>query len=420
LSSDESELAATLERLYASYAARAHRCHGLPDRRCRQPERLLALARALQVWPDPQRTVCLTGSKGKGTTARLTAWALQARGARVGLVVSPGEHSDRDRLRIDNVPIPASDLVRLFHSIEPALQAILADAPAWYYLSPAGVFLVLALLWFREQRVDYWVLEAGRGAAFDEVGQLHCAVAVVTAILDEHRDKLGPSLAQIAADKAAIGRYAQCLVVSEQARPLIEQVPEWARLQGRTRFVPLAANWEAHDRALAETALAALLGGEAGPMPEFSTPSRGEIWTQSGRICYQAGIDRTSLDALVQFGLEPAGTCLVLALSDDKAWRPLLALVERLAFDGVYCLLFESRYLRTQAIAAACEGRGIGPVSDEDDGAALRRVLDDLLTPGRAVLFIGVQIAVRQLRRAYRVPLAGPAGAGSGAITGSR
>jgi dihydrofolate synthase/folylpolyglutamate synthase len=391
----------------------------LPDRVCREPQRLLALAAARDAWPDPARTVCVTGSKGKGTTARFIAWALQARGARVGLVVSPAEYHDCDRIRVDNTPIPAGDLIRLFHSIEPDLDAILADAPEWYYLSPSGLFLLLALLWFRERRVEYWVLEAGRGAAYDEVGQLPCAVGVVTAILDEHRDKLGPSLGEIAADKAAIGEQARSLVVSEQARRPVERVPGWARVQARTRFVDHAGDWEAHDRALAESALSALLGVDGGPLPAFGSPSRGEIHTAAGRICYQAGIDGSSLDAVTRFGLDPSGTCLVLALSDDKAWQQALTVAEWLAFGGIYCLLFDSRYLRTHAIAAGCEGRWLGPVPDDDDGRVLAQVLSEPLTRHRTMLFVGVQIAVRQLRRAYRLPLAGPRDTAAGAFVSS-
>lgn len=57
--------------------------------------------------PPPDRCIRVTGSKGKGTTARLCAERLTATrpGERIGLFVSPEEFEARDRIRIDGEPI---------------------------------------------------------------------------------------------------------------------------------------------------------------------------------------------------------------------------------------------------------------------------------------------------------------------------
>jgi dihydrofolate synthase/folylpolyglutamate synthase len=359
--------------------------------------------------PAPERTVCVTGSKGKGTTARFVAWTLQRAGFRVGLVLSPDERDHDDRIRVANRPVPREDFARLYADLAPALDAVLAKAPRWYYLPPTGVFLLVALRWFRESGVDFWVLEGGRGAAFDEVGHIPCRVAIITSILDEHRDKLGPTLRQIAADKAAIAARASEVILSAQARAQLVRGGLWRAMAARATVPADESDWEVLDASLARAAVARLIGRSVVSPEDWASPSRGSIDRPQGRIWFQAGVDDASVRAAVGSGIEPAGTDVVLALSDDKAWQTAAEAVARMGFASCHWVGWEGTYLRTTRIAAAFPERMVGPANDRDGGGTLRRVLDGLLLPHGQVLFIGVQRALRQLRRAFDLPLAGPA-----------
>ena len=68
------------------------------------------------------------------------------------------------------------------------------------------IVTMLALLWFREQSVDYAVLECGLGGRLDAtnvVGQ-NIACAAITSIGLDHEEILGHSVEEIAEEKAGI------------------------------------------------------------------------------------------------------------------------------------------------------------------------------------------------------------------------
>lgn len=210
-----------LDAIYRSYMTRKAAVAGRFDREVRNPAIILDIAAQLDLLPDPRRTITVVGSKGKGTTSRLIAAYLgHAAAGRVGLLVSPEEQEHTDRMRIDGHAIDPTDFVRIFDTLRPTLTQAEQKLTGLSYLSPSGLFALIALWWFRERRVDWWVLEAGRGGAHDEVGRMPAAVAVIPSILFEHPTYLGPTLAEIAGEKLAVARTARLCLLSRQAADL--------------------------------------------------------------------------------------------------------------------------------------------------------------------------------------------------------
>ncbi|MGB1111444.1 MAG: hypothetical protein ACPG4N_13870, partial [Gammaproteobacteria bacterium] len=173
------DLATVIDAIYRPWFQRRSSGQGLLDRERRFPERLIGIADELGCLPVPGHTVRITGSKGKGSVARLIAWSLQAQGHRVGLVLSPHERDHTDRIRINNQAISPDDLVTVHSRLEPHLERLLEAHPTPYYPAPSGIFLLIALAWFKEQGVDYWALEAGRGGVSDEVGPIESKLAIL-------------------------------------------------------------------------------------------------------------------------------------------------------------------------------------------------------------------------------------------------
>lgn len=97
-----------LDRIFESFFESRPARAGRHDRETRDPRIILDIARAEGLLPAPGRTLRITGSKGKGTVARLAAAWLGAQPApglgRIGLFVSPNEVEQRDRIRIDGEP----------------------------------------------------------------------------------------------------------------------------------------------------------------------------------------------------------------------------------------------------------------------------------------------------------------------------
>ena len=86
--------------------------------------------------------------------------------------------------------------------------------------TPCGEFmwdLALALLWFREEKADIAVIEAGIGGAGDATIALpRPLLSAIMGIGLEHTALLGPTIADIARDKAAIIKGNPALLYPEQ------------------------------------------------------------------------------------------------------------------------------------------------------------------------------------------------------------
>jgi Folylpolyglutamate synthase len=75
------------------------------------------------------RTVHITGSKGKGSTASMVAALLRGSGARTGLYTSPHLHSPCERISIEGVPISEAQFAALVTALKPAVDAQNATRP---------------------------------------------------------------------------------------------------------------------------------------------------------------------------------------------------------------------------------------------------------------------------------------------------
>lgn len=189
--------------IFSSFMAVESRLSG-PDAQTRSPE----LARQLLDGvgePDATFTsIVVAGSKGKGSIAFLTSKLLESFGYRVGLVTSPHLVNFRERIRFNGRAIPPEDFVRLVNRVEGPARAIIAGLPEGRYLSPTGIILAVASLYFAEQAAEFAVVEAGRGGQYDDSVVLDNPLVLFGPILLEHSAQLGGTLAEIAATKAAL------------------------------------------------------------------------------------------------------------------------------------------------------------------------------------------------------------------------
>jgi dihydrofolate synthase/folylpolyglutamate synthase len=136
------------------------------------------------------------GTNGKGSTAALCAHALR-RGRRVGLYTSPHLHRIGERIRVDGVPV-ADEVV------QGLVERVLAvDDPA----RPLTFFEILTLaafLHFETCDVDVLVIEAGLGGRLDATRVGEFSATLFAPIDLDHTAYLGPDVAAIAGEKAAV------------------------------------------------------------------------------------------------------------------------------------------------------------------------------------------------------------------------
>ncbi len=168
----------------------------------------LEVIRALLAGLDhPERAftaIHVTGSKGKGSVAALAASVLAATGEPVGLFTSPHLVSYRERIRIGSRVIPRTAVVRGIARLTEEVRRGLATGglerePTFFELTTA-----LAFDWFRAQEVRHAVIEVGLGGRLDSTNVLRAPVGILTTIELEHTDVLGPTLRDVAREKAGI------------------------------------------------------------------------------------------------------------------------------------------------------------------------------------------------------------------------
>jgi dihydrofolate synthase/folylpolyglutamate synthase len=155
--------------------------------------------------------VGVTGTKGKGSIARLTAAILQAHGLSSGLFTSPHLIRIEERLLLDGRPLPPGAFARLFSRVLAARDRAGLDG-----LSVTPVLLAMALTWFQEAGARVAVLEVRSGGRFDPTAVAAPRTVCLGPIGLEHVPGLGYSLAEIAWQKiglAAVG--AHCFLAAQ-------------------------------------------------------------------------------------------------------------------------------------------------------------------------------------------------------------
>jgi dihydrofolate synthase/folylpolyglutamate synthase len=188
---------------------------------------------------DPQlavRGALVGGTNGKGSVLALAGSALRAAGLRVGQTPKPHLVTYRERIDVDGRPIDAASFARLVAEVLP-----IADRVARRLGEPTEFELLTALVFrhFAAADLDVALVEVGLGGRLDATHAWDGGVAAITNVDLDHTDRLGPTIAAIAREKAPIiergdravtGASGEALaVIRRRARrlsvPLIEVEP---------------------------------------------------------------------------------------------------------------------------------------------------------------------------------------------------
>lgn len=179
------------------------------------------------------QAVHIAGTKGKGSTAWMTANVLREAGFKVGLYTSPHLVSFRERIRVDGARIPEKQFAGLLSEIRPYITPPEEGRCSHSFFD---VLTVMAFLYFSRQKVDIAVVEVGMGGRLDATNVLCPLVAAITPISFDHTKHLGNDLASIAAEKAGIIKPGVPVVVSPQSVEALEVIRHTCRAR-RARLI---------------------------------------------------------------------------------------------------------------------------------------------------------------------------------------
>jgi len=177
--------------------------------------------RVLELLDDPQRTyrvVHVTGTNGKTSTSRIVESLVRAHGLRTGLFASPHLERFTERIMIDGEPIEDAAIADAWDEITPFVELVDAeleaqgDAPLTFF----ELLTVLAFVAFADAPVDVAVVEVGMGGTWDSTNTADGDVAVFAPIDIDHADRLGDTVAEIAAVKAGIIKQGAAAVSAVQ------------------------------------------------------------------------------------------------------------------------------------------------------------------------------------------------------------
>lgn len=142
------------------------------------------------------RTIHVAGTNGKGSVSHLLAAIIRQSGYKVGLYTSPHLVDFRERIRVNGKMISKDYLVDFVERYRSYFETL---NPSFFELTST-----MAFAYFRDQKVDFAVIEVGLGGRLDSTNIIHPILSVITNISTDHTQFLGNSLTEIAAEKAGI------------------------------------------------------------------------------------------------------------------------------------------------------------------------------------------------------------------------
>lgn len=187
-------------------------------------DRMFALMELLGNPQNQYPIIHVAGTKGKGSTSALCAFALQAAGYTVGLYTSPHLLDYVERIQINGTPISHQQLVELVEEIKPHVAKI-------EKLTTFEITTALAFMAFAKYGVNAAVFEVGLGGRLDATNIVTPKVSVITSLSYDHTAVLGDTLTLIAGEKAGIIKQGVPVVSSPQKDESLAVLERVAKLK---------------------------------------------------------------------------------------------------------------------------------------------------------------------------------------------
>ena len=229
----------------------------------------------LEKLDNPQQKVPvihIAGTNGKGSVCAYLSSILTEAGYRVGRYTSPHLIDWTERICINQKPISPTELQQYLERVIAATQND-TETPTQFEIITA-----VAWLYFAEQKADIAVIETGLGGRLDATNVCeNPLVSVITSISLEHWQILGPTVADIAGEKAGILK-AKCPVV-------IGELPESAIvvMEERIQELDCPATWVKPARDLGQ-GLAEYQLNQNGVKVRYELPLLGKIQLMNSAI----------------------------------------------------------------------------------------------------------------------------------------
>lgn len=393
--------------------------------------------------------VHITGTKGKGSTAVMTAAMLQAGGHTVGLFTSPHLVRFEERMTVNGqLPSPEKivSLVRKLKELAADLEQSDDTRPTFFELSTALAWMV-----FQDAGCGVAVLEVGLGGRLDTTTLCTPLVTVITSVSRDHMKLLGDTLELIAREKAGIVKPGVPCLIGVDQTSVVEVIAQVCRERGaelrqlgheiriehrhptpgtigpakwtidvrtpshlyRGMPVPLAGEFQARNAALAIAAVeivsqrldsiteAQMRSGLA----QVSWPLRLEVVQESPLILLDAAHNDASMRELCRAALSiPAGTrTLIFGTSRDKEAAVMLGIAGA-AFDQLILTKYSTnpRAWPVDELVEVAKTATRTPIQSRDTVAEALHLAQQTSQPGDLICVAGSFFLAAEARETLR------------------
>jgi dihydrofolate synthase/folylpolyglutamate synthase len=205
------------------------------------------IERLLDRLGNPERrqapVIHVAGTNGKGSTVAFLRAILEAAGFGVHVYTSPNLVRFNERIRLSTKAggVYVSD-EELADALAECERVNAGDPITFFEITTAAAFLI-----FSRHPADVLLLEVGLGGRLDATNVVDdVAAAVVTPVSIDHTEFLGPTLKDIAAEKAGILKPGVPAVIAHQDVEALDVLERTARKLGAPLSVS-GEQWSAHE-----------------------------------------------------------------------------------------------------------------------------------------------------------------------------
>lgn len=174
------------------------------------------------------RSVHVAGTNGKGSVSAMTASVLGKAGYRTGLYTSPHLVDFRERMKVGGKDIGQKEMLRLAEEVRGHAEEMRSGSEkkrlTFFELTTA-----MAFAHFAREGAEMAVVEVGMGGRLDATNVIEPECCAITAISLEHTQYLGPTIRDIAGEKAGIIKPGVPVVTIDQSPEALEVFASIAR-----------------------------------------------------------------------------------------------------------------------------------------------------------------------------------------------
>lgn len=322
----------------------------------------------------PDATVVhVAGTNGKGSTCAMIEALARTQGFKTGLFTSPHLVEFSERIRVNGDMIPADALTEEISFLKQLAESW-EQPPTFFELA-----LAIALRHFNKSGVNFIILETGLGGRLDATNAVPKDIAVLAPIGLDHQQYLGDTLAQIAAEKAAIiapGKPSVTAVQEPEAMAVIERTAReqdspltTARVHEDTPRPSLPGVHQRENAALALETMNRLhllpdAPAAARALADVQWPGRFER-TGTPPIILDGAHNEHAARVLASTWKEEfpgRQAALVFAASADKHIRDMIPIFREIAGEWHLVPCTSPRIMPVEEMAALLTSAGAGPV----------------------------------------------------------